>query len=97
MSEDMIEKVLVPMMTFGLPAVRAATEQDKRRTNEAILEAAMVEIGTALLDITAPIIDALAEPASLPDQKQIARQRSRDDLKAKRNQSRRGGNMYRSR
>ena len=80
-----------------MPAVRASAEQDRQRTNEAMLEAAMVEFGTALLDIKVPIIDALAELVSLPDKKQIDHQRSRDDLQDKRKQARRGGSMYRSR
>ena len=62
------------------------------------ISAAFSDFGIALGEGLRPLVESIGALAkNFPDEKQIARLRSRDDLQAKRKQSRRGGSMYRSR
>lgn len=59
-----------------------------------LMNAIGIDLGKALV----PVVDALNELGQIViNEKELAQQRSRDDLKAKRGSLRRGGNMYRSR
>lgn len=52
----------------------------------------MAELGLAINEMVPKLIRIMD---AIPDEKQIARQRSRDDLNTKRKQMRRGGSQYR--
>ena len=61
----------------------------------------VIKLGNTFVEAIAPVVDALAalsttlELIDAPNEKQVARQRSRDDLSAKRKSQRRGGSDYR--